>query len=135
MLIEQPAGHVTTPIMPARPLCYGSKNIHLYPACEVCTYPDACYVEAISLKYAFSLAHKEKSLQYAWRALRFYARENHELRERVEALEWLREVEALARDKEWWTVRCVYCEYTDTVEDSRRELRATLAHARKEAGV
>lgn len=66
--------------------------------------------------------------------LRVYARENHALRERVEALEWLREVEALARDKEWWCRRYVRIgqkRYDRLISENID----TVAHARKEAEV
>lgn len=115
MLIEQPAGHVTTPIMPARPLCFGSGKRDL-PACEYCTY-------------AWNITCKRSHIQMkpdspdSLRALlRVYARENHELRERVAAMEWLREVEQVHHTVCW-------------TKEAKQEWRVTLAHARKEAGV
>lgn len=111
MLAEQPQGHVTTPIMPARPLCYGS--VADYTPCILCSYYRYCAVMSIELLCEID-------------ALRVYARENHELRERVEALEWLREVED-AKDAIYWAY--------NSSEDSWDEYIEIHSCARRTAGL
>lgn len=130
MLAEQPQGHVTTPIMPARPLCFG-RGKRDTPACSECR---------VSWWSECAMAHwgvMPAALDAPLALIRVYARENRELRERVEALEWLREVEDYtpsrdhpACEKEGLGNRC-----GEIYDDAVGEYVAIRAHARKEASV
>lgn len=121
MLIEQPAGHVTTPIMPARPLCYGRVKAgcgrgELVPGCREEFECRGCLFEGSQLA--------PTGIEIARALTRVYARENHELRERVEALKWLREVED-AKDAVYWS--------HDSSEDSWDEYVDIHSCARRNA--
>lgn len=129
MFAEQPAGHVTTPIMPARPLCFGSLlSEEGYPACLVCMCDHECASTAANWWW--------KTHRYAYLAqplIRVYARENHELRERVEAMEG---IVAAARALEINGDGFMLAK-AGTLARLRTALRTlgALAHALKEAGI
>lgn len=144
MLIEQPQGHITTPIMPARPLCFGGPCAIL-PACQCCVYATAeCYVEGVCLRKRDPRARLTATISGMWWAISdqeydlTMARDFvSELRERVDALEWLVECVDVAAQAEY---RWVHGNpKTDAESSWQYHAWATtkdyLAHARKEAGV
>ena len=96
MFAEQPAGHVTTPIMPARPLCFGRRKwMNVFAKgmpCGDCDRQWPCRLDGEDLRAWCTQADRNASL------IRIYARENHDLRERVEAL--VRDAVAARRDWE-----------------------------------
>lgn len=126
MLAEQPQGHVTTPIMPARLLCWGSGQEKI-PLCAVCVYRKMPKYMRLSCHRARFVADRKLRETHMSALRRVYARESCvaeavKLRKLVEALEWLREVEQI-HYAVFWT------------KEAKQEWRVTLAHASKEAGV
>lgn len=86
MLAEQLQGHVTTPIMPALPFCYGSNTWKpdLVPSPHLPC--DCCLLDSATCLIIHREYTRELDGDCLRAILRVYARENHELRERVEAL-------------------------------------------------
>lgn len=138
MLINTPGGHSTAKMMPARPLCFGMRHYyHQFPMgmpCFVpCEHQQTCRDEGIHLPKWCNQARINEAL------LRIYIRVAHELRaenaamrERVDVLEWLAEcIDGSRRAHRNGALNG----WPNQREDAYLEMCATLAHARKEAGV
>lgn len=137
MLAEQPQGHATTPIIDALPFCYGSNTWKqgLVPSLHLPC--DCCLLDSATCLLIHREYRRELDGECLRALLRVYARENHELHARVDALEWLREVDAY----DLWTQhpKCTACglsSYNGRIfAHALDELQIIWAHARKEAGV
>lgn len=146
-------------VMDARPLCFGSVKDGLERGeiargcrdefqCRGCLFEGSqlaptCYELNAALLRVYAREnhelriwrdHHKREHFHAVDALVRCIEENKELRSRVDALEWLVEVENIERDKDWWDRRYVrigrkrydllISEYIDS-----------FAHAHKEAGI